>query len=258
LKINIKGIDTNYIVEGEGKCVLLLHGWGSNIKLFEHIISCLERSHKVIALDMPGFGDTAEPPCAWSVDDYVDFVLDFMKNFKCKDLILLGHSFGGRVIIKMNSRENLPFGVTKVVLIDSAGILPKKSMKQKIRTRMYKIGRTLLSISLVRKLYPNALEDFRKRNGSADYNNATPLMRQTLVKVVNEDLKPLLSKIKAPTLLIWGDKDTATPISDAKCMEELIPDAGLVTLQGGSHFAYLEQPFLVNKVLESFLGVKEA
>lgn len=255
MRTKIDNIDINYRVEGNGKDVLLLHGWGSNIKLFDQIIACLEKSHRVLALDMPGFGESEEPPCAWGVDDYVDFVIKFAKEMGCKELIILGHSFGGRVIIKLANRKELPFVISKLILVDSAGILPKKTLKKKLRIRMYKIGKAVLSFAPVKMLFPKALENLRKKNGSADYNNASPLMRQVLVKVVNEELKYLLPGIKVPTLLIWGDKDTATPIEDAKYMEQTIPDAGLVTIAGGSHYAFLEQPVLVNKVLQSFLKV---
>lgn len=254
MKKTINGLNINYIEKGQGKDLLLLHGWGANIKLFGQIIACMEQSHRVLALDMPGFGESEEPPKSWNVDEYVDFVIQFAKEAGCKEIDVLGHSFGGRVIIKMANRKELPFKINKIVLVDSAGILPRKSLKKKVRIRIYKIGKAVLSFAPVKYLFPEALDRFRKRSGSADYNSATPVMRETLVKVVNEDLKPLLGGIKAPTLLIWGDKDMDTPISDAECMKELIPDAGLVTIAGGTHYAFLEKPVLVNRVLESFLN----
>lgn len=214
----------------------------------------MEKSHRVIALDMPGFGGSDEPPCSWNLDNYVDFVIAFAKEMNCKDLVLLGHSFGGRIIIKMANRKDLPFTISKIVLTGSAGILPPKTMKKRLKIFIYKTGKKLLSLPPVKALFPEALEQLQKRSGSSDYRNASPVMRETLVKVVNEDLKPLLPSIKYPTLLIWGDADNVTPISDAKCMEELIPDAGLVIVKGGSHYAFAEQPFFVNKVLQAFLN----
>lgn len=214
----------------------------------------MEKSHRVIALDMPGFGGSDEPPCSWNLDNYVDFVIAFAKEMNCKDLVLLGHSFGGRIIIKMANRKDLPFTISKIVLTGSAGILPPKTMKKRLKIFIYKTGKKLLSLPPVKALFPEALEQLQKRSGSSDYRNASPVMRETLVKVVNEDLKPLLPSIKYPTLLIWGDADNVTPISDARCMEELIPDAGLVIVKGGSHYAFAEQPFFVNKVLQAFLN----
>ncbi len=252
--IKIDDIPVNYIDEGEGSAILLLHGWGSNITLFDGIIKALSPAHRVIAPDMPGFGKTPEPQRAWTVDDYVDFIIKFIDSLGLKEFGVLVHSFGGRVLFKLNARESLPYVINKAVLIDSAGIMPKKSFKQKISLKMYKCARSIMSTKLLHFLYPDAVENMRKKRGSADYNNATPIMRQTLVKVVNEDLKPLISKINCPTLIIWGDNDTATPIDDARQMEQLIPDAGLVVCEGAGHYSFLEQPAKVHGALKVFFG----
>lgn len=248
----IDDIPVNYIEKGNGEAVLLLHGWGADITLYQGIIDTLAKGRRVIALDMPGFGKTPEPPGPWCVDDYVDFVLKFIETFEVKRISIVVHSFGGRVFFKMNSRKNLPFTIEKAVLIDSAGILPKKTLKQKISLRCYKIGRAVMSTRVLHFLYPDAVDDMRRRRGSADYNNATPTMRATLVKVVNEDLEPFIHLVKCPTLLIWGDRDTATPLADGKRMEELIPDAGLVVCEGAGHFSFAEQAAKVQGALASF------
>ena len=250
--IKVDNIPVNYIDEGTGDVILLLHGWGSNITLFDGIVKTLSPNHRVIAPDMPGFGKTPEPQTAWCVDDYVDFVMKFIDSLQLKEFSVLVHSFGGRVLFKMNARENLPYTIRKTVLIDSAGIMPKKTWKQKVSLRFYKMARSIMSTKVLHFLYPDAVEDMRKKRGSADYNNATPTMRATLVKVVNEDLEPLISKIKCPTLLIWGDADTATPIADARTMERLIEDAGLVVCEGAGHYSFLEQPAKVYSALQNF------
>ena len=252
--LTINRISVNYIDEGEGDIVLLLHGWGSNITLFDAITKQLVKTHRVIALDMPGFGKTAEPTEAWSVDDYVDFVSAFLDKLQIKEFSVLVHSFGGRVLFKLNARENCPYHIHKAVLIDSAGILPKKTFRQKCSLKLYKAASRIMSTKVMHFLYPDAVENMRKKRGSADYNHATPTMRATLVKVVNEDLQPYIPKLQCPTLLIWGDADTATPISDARLMEQLLPDAGLVVCEGAGHYSFLEQPAKVHAALKSFLG----
>lgn len=254
---NVNGIKINYVQKGEGELIVLLHGWGSNIKLFANLVDLLSVKYTVVAMDMPGFGESEEPPSAWCVDDYAQFVIDFLKDYNTDKVMLLGHSFGGRVIIKLNSRKDLPFDITKVILVDSAGILPPKSNKKSFRTYYYKIGKAVLSNGLVQKIAPDALENFRKKMGSADYAAASPLMRQVLVKTVNEDLEPLLPNIKCPALLVWGVNDTATPLSDGEKMEKLIPDAGLVKLENAGHYSFLEQQFIFNKVMRSFMGISE-
>ena len=257
LRKTVNGISINYEQKGSGDLIVLLHGWGSNIKLFANLIELLSRKYTVVAMDMPGFGESEEPPSAWCVDDYVQFVIDFLKDYDTKQVMLLGHSFGGRVIIRMHARESLPFEVTKVILVDSAGIMPPKSNKKSWRTRYYKLGKAFLSTKLMHKIAPDALENFRKKMGSADYAAASPLMRQVMVKVVNEDLEPYLHLIKCPTLLIWGVNDTATPLSDGEKMEKLIPDAGLVKLENAGHYSFLEQQFTFNRVMCSFLKIED-
>ncbi len=250
----IDSIAVNYIDEGEGGIVLFLHGWGANITLYTGIIQVLAQNHRVIALDLPGFGKTPEPPEPWCVDDYVNFVVRFIASFRVPRLGIVAHSFGGRIFYKMNARAKLPFVIERAALIDSAGILPKKTFKQKVSLRCYKIGRAVMSTRVLHFLYPDAVEDMRRKRGSADYNNATPIMRATLVKAVNEDLEPYMHLVNCPTLLIWGDQDTATPLSDAKRMEELIPDAGLVVCEGAGHFSFVEQAPKVHGALTAFFA----
>ena len=252
----INGLKINYITEGNGQqSVLLLHGWGSNIQLFSYIIEHLSTKFKIFAPDMPGFGESDEPAVPWSVDDYTDFVIAFCEKMGIEHCFIIGHSFGGRVIIKLMSRNSLPFSVDRIVLTDSAGIRPKQTAKKKIKGHIYKIGKKFFSSKLVTKIAPNAMENFRRKNGSADYNAASPIMRQCLVKVVNEDLTPLIPNINVPALLIWGDKDDATPLSDGQMMEKLIPDAGLVVFEGSGHYAFLEQGERFCRILDSFFEI---
>ncbi|MCH5323846.1 MAG: alpha/beta hydrolase [Eubacterium sp.] len=251
----IDGLNINYIDRGEGDCVLLLHGWGSNITLFNGIVEQLCPHFRVIAPDMPGFGDSDEPADAWRVDDYVDFTESFCDKLHIKNPIILGHSFGGRVIIKLVTRENSPVKADKLILTDSAGIMPKRSAKSKLSTKMYKAGRTIMSTAPMKALFPDAVENMRNKRGSADYLAASPIMRQTLVNTVNEDLTDLLPKIKQSTLLIWGDRDDATPLSDGQTMEKLIPDSGLAVINGAGHYSFIDNPYTFSRILASFLNI---
>ena len=178
LQTTVDSLKIDYMDKGSGELVVLLHGWGSNIELFENMSELLARKYHVIAPDMPGFGLSDEPEEPWRVDDYVDFVLKFLELFAPEKVTFLGHSFGGRVIIKMASRK-LPFEIEKVILVDSAGVKPKKTAAQKLRQRNYKIGRKILETAPVKALFPDALEELRRSHGSAAYNSATPVMRET-------------------------------------------------------------------------------
>lgn len=252
----VNGLKINYTEKGEGSLVVLLHGWGSNISLFTPLIELISKKYKALAMDMPGFGGSDEPTEPWCVDDYVDFVLEFLKDYDTNGIIFLGHSFGGRVIIKMLSRANLPFKTEKIILTGSAGVMPKKSFKQKFKLKIYKMTKSILLSAPMKKLFPGALEALRKRNGSADYNAASPVMRQSLVKVVNEDLVPLFGSITMPTLLIWGKNDTATPLADGELMQSLMPASAITVLEHSGHYAFLDEMFAFNKIAASFLDIE--
>ena len=254
--IDINGINTHYEDRGSGDAVVILQGWGTELSLYEGLIAHISQTHRVIAPELPGFGETPEPPTSWGVDAYSAFVMDFLRALKINKAILLGHSNGGRIIIKMVGAEGV-LQVPKVVLIGSAGLTHEKTPEQLRRQKRYKLGKTILSSAPVKTIFPSALEKFKQKSGSDDYRNATPIMRETLVKLVNEDLSGFLPKIKQPTLLVWGENDDATPLSDAKRMQELLPDGGLVVVKGAGHYCYLEQPSFVYRVLDSFLGVKK-
>ncbi len=255
METNIKGLKISYSVLGEGEAVVLLHGWGANRTLYDGMVNLISKSYKTYAIDFPGFGESPEPDKAMDVGEFKDIIVEFIKNEGIDKVILIGHSFGGRVIFKMFEDEKLPFEIDKIILIDSAGVKPKKTLKQKVKQRIYKISKWVLLTKPVSKLFPDALENLRRKNGSADYNAASLIMRQCLVKTVNEDLTHLFERVTAPTLIIWGSHDFDTPISDAKLMEEKIPDAGLVVLEGAGHFSFLEQPARCHRVIASFLGI---
>lgn len=255
----ISQLNINYEFRGEHNVgdtlVVLLHGWGSNIKLFDNLLNLVSQKYPVAALDMPGFGLSQEPPEPWDVGNYTDFVIKFIEKFGYKKVVLLGHSFGGRVIIKMLTQRETSFDVLKIIMVDAAGIKPKKTFKQKARQRLYKIGKRFYSTSLMKKISPNGLDKWRKKFGSADYNDASEVMKATLVKTVNEDLTDYISKINCDALLIWGENDTATPLSDGQLMEKLIKNSGLVTLKNAGHYSFLEQQYTFNAVIKSYLKI---
>lgn len=247
--IGIDNIEVSYfLTERESEeAVVMLHGWGANKELFGNAASLISSKYTVAAPDMPGFGQTPEPDGEWTVDDYTDFAVKFIASLGLKKVILLGHSFGGRVIIKMANRTDLPFKITKIILVDSAGIRPEKSSEQKMKESVIKFGKKLLSGN------EKLMNRLQSVIGSQDYRDASPKMRKILVNVVNEDLTDLLPNIRQSVLLIWGTNDTATPLSDAKRMEELIPDAGLAEIPGCGHFSFLENPVLFNAIISSYL-----
>lgn len=253
IKTNINGLNINCIEKGEGENVLIIPGWGTNYNVYKNMVENISTYAKVFYFDMPGFGESEEPKESWNLDKFVDLVKKFIKINNMDNVTLIGHSNGGRIIIKMISEGNLDFKVKRVILIGSAGIVHKKTGKQKMKLSIVKFGKKVLSFSIIKKIFPNAIENLKKKMGSEDYRNATPVMRDTLVKLVNEDLRDCLPKINVPTLLLWGENDTETPLEDAKIMEKEIPDAGLVTFKNCSHYVFLERPVQINNIINNFI-----
>ncbi len=249
--INIDGLNIEYTVEGEGTPVLLLHGWGSSFDVYKGVINTLKNRCRVVAMNFPGCAnsDTMEKP--WTLDDYCDLVLKFMKALNLENPIMFGHSHGGRVTLKMTASGMV--NPPKIVLLDSAGLIPKKSFKQKCRAKSFKLIKTVLTLPVLKNHTEGLLQKARNHYGSADYNSAPPVLRQTLVSLVNTDLRDILPNITCPTLLIWGENDTATPLSDAKIMESLIKDCGLCVIKGTGHYSFCEKPYEANAIINSFI-----
>lgn len=259
MDINYKGttFSLNVSDQGCGDAVLILHGWGTSMKVYESIINYLSPHFRVVSYDIPGFGDSDEPPFAFSCEDYANLALLVLSALGIDRVTLIGHSHGGRTILNLASRDVLEVSIDKIILIDSAGIVPKKSFVQKLKVKKYKLGKAILSFAPIKKLFPNAIEKYKANHGSADYKAVSGNVRDSLVKIVNDDYKERMKSIKAPTLLIWGTKDDATPISDGEYMEKAIPDAGLVKVEGGSHYSFLDNPALVKRVIFSFLNIEQ-
>lgn len=254
IKINIENLNINYIKKGMGNPTLIIPGWGTTIDTYLSLINSVSAYSTVYCLDMPGFGESQQPNFSWNLDNYVDFVIKFIESQNIKEIDLIGHSNGGRIIIKLTNRRNLKFKINKIILIGSAGIVHKKSLTVKLRIYTYKFCKRILQFKPIKKLFPNALSKLKNIFGSEDYKNASPILKQSLVKLINEELRFYLPNINAPTLLIWGENDTATPLSDAKIMEKLIPDAGLVSIKNCSHYVFIENAVYVNTIISNFLN----
>lgn len=251
MQVEIDGLKIEYTDTGSGTPMLLLHGWGSSSVAYTGIINALKDRCRLVAPDFPGCGgsDTMKEP--WTVDDYCDFVLKFMAAVGLENPILCGHSHGGRVVMKLAGSGTLK--PPKIVFLDAAGLIPVKTPRQKRRAKQFKTIKKVLSLPVICKFSGPLLDAARRQYGSADYNAAPEVLRKTLVSLVNTDLRELLPNIACPTLLIWGENDTATPLSDAKIMESLVPDAGLCVLKGTGHFSFVEKPFEAHAILRSFI-----
>ena len=256
MKEKINGTEIAYRIEGEGENrVLLLHGWGCDMKLMQPVADALKTDHRTLAVDFPGHGESGRPPEPWGVPEYAACLRELLERLSFLPCSVIAHSFGARVAAWLEAEE--PGIFHRIVFTGGAGIRPKPSEESKARTARYKklkgYCETAKKIPLLGKAAENMEEKLRQKYGSRDYNALDAEMRQTFVKVVNQDLTDVYSRFHASTLLIWGDADTETPLWMAKEMEQRIPDAGLVILEGGTHFAYLEQIGRFNVIVRQFL-----
>jgi len=239
MQIKVQGINVNYIQYGKGKDIILLHGWGQNIEMMKPLGDAFCDRFRITILDFPGFGQSEEPKEAWTIDKYSLMLEEFVKQTGIKKPIVMGHSFGGRVAIRYSARNN----IDKLVLFGSPCIRTNEDLSLKVK--ILKKLKTLPGM--------NKFGEFMKQYiGSRDYKAASPIMRQTLVEVVNEDLSKYAREIEEPTLLIWGEQDTEAPVSDAKELEKIMMDAALIILPG-THYAYLENLARVITILDNFI-----
>lgn len=247
---DIDGLRLHYRVSGSGAPLLLMHGWGCNVDTVLSIERVAAESNTVYSIDLPGFGQSAEPGSVWGIEEYTRLIERFAREEGLSAPVLLGHSFGGRISILMASRTP----VSKVILVDSAGVKPRRSLRYYLKVYSFKAMKAMCHTLFHKEKADRLIEEWRKRKASADYSAASPRMRAILSKVVNEDLCSVMPSIKAPTLLVWGENDTATPLKDAKRMERLIPEAGLVCFAGCGHYSFLDNPVRFAAVLRSFLN----
>ncbi|MBQ2957985.1 MAG: alpha/beta hydrolase [Clostridia bacterium] len=252
------GVQMYYEVHGEaGRPLLLLHGWGGKCESFLPVTRDFQDTHRIYVVDFPGHGRSSEPPEPWSATEYAEMIARFIEQMDIAGCDVLGHSHGGRVTLALASSR--PELVGRLILTGCAGLPPKYTAQQNSRSSRYQQLKKLIHSAPVRMIFGEKRIDrwqeaLIQKYGSSDYKALTPSMRATFNKVLRQDMTGCLPKIKASTLLVWGEDDTATPLWMGQEMEKQIPDAGLVTLPGCGHFAYLDKYPEFKAIMRSFIG----
>jgi pimeloyl-ACP methyl ester carboxylesterase len=221
--------------------LIFLHGWSKEISKskYQKLINLLAKKYRVFYLDFPGFGNSAPPPKPWTVGDYTEFVSSFLKRLKIKKCILIGHSFGGRVAIKLANKY--PNSVKKIILIDSAGV-ERKSFKVK----------TLITLA---KLAPDFLKkSFSSFFGAKNFREASGVMKETLKLVVAENLEEEMKKMQKPALIVWGKDDQTTLLWQGKLIHQLINGSKFVVVNNANHGLPWQKPKTLAKEILKFLS----
>lgn len=250
MQVKINDWNINYEVIGKGNPIVVLHGWLTDLESMRPLVTDLSKNFRIYLVDVVGFGKSDLPQNPLNTDQFGDFLKEFTQKLKIENPILIGHSNGGRIIINAVGRKLVH--PKKIVLIDSAGLKPKRTLKYYAKVGFFKTGKFILNLMPENKTSQRIKENLRNNVGSADYKASPTVLKDTMKIILNEDQTPMLKNIDVPTLLIWGTLDTATPISDAKKIEKIIPNCGLVEYPYGTHFSYLENLENCKAVLKEF------
>jgi len=241
---------------GTGKPLLVLHGWGSSGRVMMPLAESLAHIRCCYVIDLPGFGESPAPQTGWCVDDYANIIKAFIHSLEVEKMDVLVHSFGGRIALKLCATAYGQSKIDKVLITGGAGMKPKRSGGYYARKYLAKFLKAPFMI-LPAKQKEQALNRLRqsslwKKLGSGDYSKLSGVMRETFVKSVNEYLEPCLPRIPHEVLLLWGRNDEATPLYQAKRMEEGIAGAALVVIEGAGHYAFLDKPKRFASIAEAF------
>ena len=256
MEVQAKGVKVHCEINGTGeKRVVLLHGWGCDGKLMKPVADFLSRDMTVLSIDFPAHGESGRPPEPWGVPEFAACTLEVLRQLDFLPCSVIAHSFGGRIAIELAAEDEHLF--ERIILTGAAGIRPKASGESSKRTSKYKKLKALVNAAEKLRIFGSLTgkwqEALIQKYGSKDYAALSPEMRKTFVKVVNYDQSEKLCRIKNSTLLVWGDQDTETPLWMGQQMEREIPDSALIVLNGGTHFAYLEQAARFAAIARSFL-----
>lgn len=231
--------------------LLLLHGWGCDAAAVAKLQKHLVRQFTTYAIDLPGFGLSTAPEAIWGSAEYADLIAQFIGANNIINPILIGHSLGGKIIVELVAR-NLA-NIRKIVLISSAGVRLPRPFKLSLKIYFFKMVKFLARLPIIKNIFGSRLELYKKRFGSVDYRNASGQMRSILVKVINEDITALLPQVKVPTLLLWGDQDTSTPLAAGAIMHKMISGSRFRVFTGSGHFPFLDNYEKVVMELDGFL-----
>lgn len=214
--------------------LIFLHGWGGNHNSWYPILQALKTKYNLYAPDFPGFGQTPLPR-PYQLGDYVDFLDNYIQTNHITSPVLIGHSFGGAVAAQFTIDH--PEVPSKLVLVDAATIRYPTTLKQKVLGIILPPLRPLAFLPIIKTAGYRLLG-----LANSDYLQIThPNLKITFQNLIRDDLSSVLPQIKIPTLIIWGENDLSTPLSDGQKIHTLIKKSQLIIYPHESHFAYLNQ-----------------
>ncbi|MDP2691007.1 MAG: alpha/beta hydrolase [bacterium] len=217
-------------------CLVILHGWGIDGGNYQELAKLLSDNFFVLVPDLPGFGKTPEPKQAFNVSDYAKEVQKWLKTEGVQEAYFIGHSFGGRVLIKLSQLS--PDLVKGLILTGTPGI-ERFQWKRSLKRLLYGVAaKGLKMFSFVPAVKRLRTRFYRSR----DLGKLDGVMKQTFLKVIKEPLLRSAQAIQKPTLLLWGNRDQMTPVGDAERMLQIIPGSYLKIFTRVGHRLPYEKP----------------
>jgi pimeloyl-ACP methyl ester carboxylesterase len=252
MQVIVNNLLTHYEIHGSGPTILFVHGWADRLETFKPINAELGKHYKLLALDLPGFGQTEAPKTIWNLDDYAQFIADFINKVGIQENILaiVAHSNGGAVTIRGIALSLLM--PKKLVLLAASGIRDSAKIRRLAIKTVAKTGKVATfwlprqaRKRLQKKLYGTVGSDML----------VAPALQETFKRTVRQDIQKDAKNINLPTLLIYGDQDKATPLeSIGQKLQKLIKDSRLEVVKDADHFVHHANPSQVSSIIMDFLN----
>lgn len=245
--VKIDNLKIHYKILGEGKPILFIHGWGGNLYSLHNLALRASKNYQAILIDLPGFGKSDNPPANWGVEGYAEIICHIIKELDLKKPHFVGHSFGGSLGIYIAS--HYPRLIDKLVLCNTSYKREKKVSQSAKIIKMVPKENVLLQLikPLAKQIYYRL---FHKDSDLMKY----PHLESNFRKIVTQDLTKYTTKIEMPTLILWGEEDTMTPVLWAYELEKNIKHAELKVFPGVRHNLPLKYPEEVWKEIRPFFS----
>ena len=247
--LKIDDINIYYEIYGFKKqALIILGGWGNQRKTFSYLINYLKNYFTIYILDYPGFGNSTFNK-DYTIYDYANLINQFIIILNIPKPILIGHSFGGRIIAILVSRYQEKF--KKILLMDVAG-LKERRFSIYWKQKLYKFLKIITNIfpKIIKKKIQKALF---KKFSSNDYKLLDFKLHKTFQNIIKENLNSYYKNINLETLILWGEFDNITSLKMAKKLNKIIKNSTLIIIKNTKHFPYLERPYLVSKIIYEYL-----
>lgn len=235
--IHVSGQPIHYETVGEGEPIVLVHGLSESTRLWYRNVPELARRYRIYLVDLPGFGAMRKAYQHFNLQESGSWLYSWMQAVGLEAANLVGHSMGGYVVMALTALQ--PQKVKRLVLVDSIGIPFNRPVQQLV--------------------YP-ALKSIMKTHPSfwpcihIDYWRAGPIMiHRAAQQIVQLDAASIISSVRVPTLVIWGEHDDLVPLSLGRQLHQQLTGSHLFILPKANHFGMFECPYEFNNALLAFL-----